>query len=99
MLSYPFGALIRFSVSFTDQIAGTPVDPTDVLLRVQIFPAPYTQFTYGNAEVVRDGVGAYHYDYAPPAGTGRYSWEGTGAAQTSTPNVSLQIVENLFNEA
>lgn len=97
--SYNFGSVIRFSVAFTDQTTGDPADPTDVKLRVQIFPNTYAEFTYLLAQVVRDGLGAYHCDYAPPyVGNGQYAWEGVGALEAATPNIPIQVQDNLFTD-
>lgn len=97
LTKYPFGSLIRFSVKFTT-LTGALVDPTEVILSVQIFPDAVVDLTLSNGDVIRDSAGMYHCDYLPlAAGNGCYAWEGTGQAEASTQNVPIQITANLFS--
>lgn len=92
--SYPFGSLIRFSVAFTQVGTTTPVDPTDVALSILQLPNASQVFTYLGGQIIRDGVGLYHYDFLPSApGRWQYAFKGTGAVEAGTVN-ALFTVEN-----
>lgn len=83
--NFPSGSLITLSVAITNQKTGLPADPTEVQLAVTQPDGSVVIFSYLDGQVIRDGVGLYHYDYLPP-GPGRYSyaWEGTGAVAVGT---------------
>ena len=77
MESYDLGNLVRVSGSFTT-VTGAPADPTTITLRVKDPTGTIAVYTGG--AMVRDGIGAYHYDLVPAkSGTWSYRWEGTGA--------------------
>ncbi|NLD42119.1 MAG: hypothetical protein GX657_01355 [Chloroflexi bacterium] len=78
--SYDRGDLVRLSVVFTDA-EGVATDPTTITCTVKAPSGTVTVYTYGeDAEVVKDGVGAYHLDLEISAsGEWHYRWAGTGA--------------------
>jgi hypothetical protein len=95
MKSYPPDTKLRFSVTFTSALDGSPADPDDVILTLRHEDDPIIQFTYGNAEVVRDGVGLYHYDYQPTdAGDWRNAWKGTGSVVAATFDTPFRIFQS-----
>ena len=97
--AYPFGSAIRISVVFTELGTTNLVDPTDVILSVAQQPNDPQQFTFGNGQVIRDGVGEYHYDFEPPTpGRWLYAWEGIGAVVAGTPNTVFNVLNSLFSE-
>lgn len=79
MNSYGVGNLIRLSVTFTELVGQTPIDPTDVTLYIQNPDGTVDEFTYLDSQIVRDGVGLYHYDLPnPESGYYYYRFEGSG---------------------
>ena len=71
---YDIGDLVRLSATFTD-LAGAPVSPSAVVLRVK---AP--DGTVSTPTPTNDGIGVYRHDLAvTQAGLWCYRWEGTGA--------------------
>lgn len=62
--------------------AGTPTDPTTLVLKVRKPDDTVTTYTYGvGIVIVKDGVGAYHADLTlDQAGRWKYDWIGTGTA-------------------
>lgn len=94
---YPFGSLIRISVTFTSAITGALVDPTNVILKVQYAGYSAETFTYALAQVERASVGQFYYDYLPANdGFYKYSWEGTGAVTAASYDSSFNVTKNLF---
>jgi uncharacterized protein YfaS (alpha-2-macroglobulin family) len=92
MNAYKVGASVRCSGAFTNE-AGDPVDPTTITFRVRKPDGAVTVYVYGtDAQLVKDGVGAYHVDLAATlAGRWAYRFEGTGAAPSA--DESLFLVE------
>ena len=73
---YPVQTLSRLSVTFTG--GGSPADPTTVTLT--IITPDGAQHTVAQPPIVRDGIGAYHYDYTvATVGVHQYEFQGTGA--------------------
>lgn len=64
MSSFDIGNIIRLSVAFTDT-SNAPVDPGVIQLNVRTAGGPVETFTYADNQIMRDGVGRYHYDYTP----------------------------------
>lgn len=82
---YTVGALVRLKGTFTDA-SGVAADPGTVTLLVWTpGAASSTSRVYGtDPNVIKDGVGLYHYDQdVEAAGTWRYRWQGTGAVQAA----------------
>lgn len=79
------GTLVRIFNEYSD--SGTLIDPTvvRVALRVPDASAPLT-FTYGvDAQVQRDSVGLYRFEYEPQVpGTFVYSWFGDGTVNAQS---------------
>lgn len=97
MTTYAFGTLIRFSVRFTQKDTGALIDPSDVIFKLQIYPADEITKSLSDGDVIRDGDGSYHVDYTPVStGVGVYAWEGTGDAIVATQNIPLTVSSNLF---
>lgn len=90
--------LLRFLVTFTDDLTGELADPTDIKLAIQFGGYTPTVFTYLNGQVVRESTGTYHYDYDPPQpGDYLYAWQGTGFVEAATENQPFTIDANLFS--
>lgn len=84
MTHFIVGTLAVIPVAFTDP-AGTAVDPTALVFRVQRYVPIGTEqtFTYGpDAAVVRESAGTYHLEYLVES-RGTYIWRATatGAVQ------------------
>lgn len=80
---YGANTKVRLSVAFT--AAGTPADPTAVVLVVTNPAGTPTTYTYALAQVVKDSTGNYHYDITVSTeGQWFYSWTGTGAVIAGT---------------
>jgi hypothetical protein len=77
----------RISTAFTD-VAGAPVDPDTVILRLK---APKQSEV--NVTPVRDGVGLYHYDVdLNVGGIWTYQWQGEGAVTAASPFGLMQVL-------
>jgi hypothetical protein len=89
MNTYPIQELVGLSVLFTDAVSNLPVDPTLVTLTVT---APDdTNTEYLPPDIVRDSIGAYHYNIAVNlVGLYIYRWQGTGAVIASSGNGFFQ---------
>lgn len=82
--SYPLGELVRMAVAFTAN--GAPADPSTITLEVIDPTGASVTYTYGSSAIVRDGVGAYHFDQdVEIAGQWRYRWFGSGTLQAPGP--------------
>lgn len=88
------GQVARFSVAITDA-AGAAADPGGLVLKVKSPAGSLATYAFGGAEIVRDGLGAYHADIAL-AESGQYRWRW----EASAPNVGadqgfLQVAASL----
>lgn len=74
--AYIPGELARLSLRVAD-IDGTAADPGALLLKIKGPSGTVATFTYGiGADIVRDGLGAYHADLPlATAGLWAYRWE------------------------
>jgi hypothetical protein len=83
---YTAGTKVRISVTFTDA-NNAPLDPGTVTLKYVIAGATFIQQTYNPGNVIRDGVGLYHYDLdttiisTVTQGLLTYEWLSTGTGQ------------------
>lgn len=83
MATYDVGALVKLSATYVNE-AGRALDPDQVFLQVKFPNGTIQTFVYGVDPIVRDGVGAYHYEVsASVAGTFYYRWYSTGAGQAA----------------
>ena len=83
-MSYKVGTTKRLSVVFKSVVDDTtPADPTAVTLLIQAPDNAQTTYTYlTDVELVRDGVGLYHFDLDfTHIGAYFFRWTGTGAVQ------------------
>lgn len=86
---YIYQTEIRLTANF--QVGSVNTDPTTVTLKIKKPDATVLTFTYAAAQVIKDSVGNYHYDYMPPTiavdpsavGKYRWRWDGTGAVKAS----------------
>lgn len=93
MAVYTPGQLVRLSVAFT--VAGTATDPTTISVVVRTPDGRETTYTYALAQVVKDGVGNYHYDFpASLIGYHYYRWVGAGTVIAASES-SFGVVSNL----
>jgi hypothetical protein len=83
--SYDVGQLIRIFRTFT--LSGALTDPTTQTLEIK--EPDGTLVSKTEADVTKDDVGEYHYDYGPVTQEGRYSiqWAGTGGVVTALTSV------------
>ncbi len=104
---YEIDTLINLSVAF-NSVSGDPIDPTDVTLLVQSPPdpadpgtlPPKDTYTLAAGQVVRDGVGLYHYGLTPnQVGTWTYKWLGAGNIEVTTPDTQFGINQTVFFES
>jgi hypothetical protein len=78
MASYSTGNVIRLSVAFT--VNGAAADPSTVSVAIVQPNGATATVTYPTG-IVKDSVGAYHYDFTPTVqGPHNYRWTGTGTA-------------------
>lgn len=98
-MSYPYGSTFRLSATFTNA-SGKADDPTTVIVSVKApgrSGATTTKTYPTDAEVVRDGTGAYHYDVTmSEGGTWTYRFEGTGAVKAASPDRIIDIDNSVF---
>ena len=82
--AYDKGDRVQFTAAFTN-LAGAAADPTTIRFKVKRPDLTETTWVYGtDAQVVRDGVGAYHAEVDfDQSGDWTYRWEGTGAVQSA----------------
>lgn len=99
MNHYIPGNLVRLSATFTDNSTSTPVDPTNVYLRVRAPGGTVTTYTYGvDAALVKDSTGNYHLDLdAATRGEWTYRWYSTGTGQAAG-EASFTIRASIFLE-
>lgn len=94
------GTEIRFTETFTDLIAGTVADPTTVTLKFRDPNGNETSVTYAGAQIVRDSVGVYHYDFTPPIPSKQGQawlarWVATGAI-VATDEIKFSVLASGF---
>jgi hypothetical protein len=66
-------------------------DPSAVSLFLTDPTGVVTLYTYP-AQVVRDGVGQYHYTFtASKSGVWAYKWQGTGAVIATSPDTKFTV--------
>jgi len=93
---YQKSDLVRIDGSFTD-LAGTLADPTTVTLKVTPPSGVTVAYTWAAAQVIRDSVGAFHYDLSvTEAGQWFYRWEATGAASQAADNGEFMVEPSSF---
>lgn len=82
--AYLAGNKVRLSCTFTDATAAL-VDPTTVNVEYALAGAATTTKAYP-ADIVRDSIGAYHYDVDTTGMSGvlTYEWISTGTGQAAT---------------
>ena len=82
--AYVRGQQVRVAVAISDA-AGAAGDPGGLAVKVRTPAGAVATKTYGaDAEVVRDGTGAYHLDVdADAEGDWHYRWESTGTGQAA----------------
>jgi hypothetical protein len=80
MESYPLGSLVRFSETFTNTITGALADPTTVVIKFRDPAGVETSYSLAGGQVVRDSIGAFHFDLQlNTTGTWLRRWVGGGA--------------------
>lgn len=79
------GTTVRIITEFSD--SGELLDPTTVSFTLKVPGGATLTYVYGtDAEVIRDGAGAYRFEYVPDvAGTFVYIWTGTGDVDAVEP--------------
>ena len=79
------GTKVRLSVRFLDAV-GAAQDPSLVTFKIREAGAAVDTYLYGtDVEVVRDGVGLFHFDAIfTSGGLVRYRWEGAGSLIAAT---------------
>lgn len=84
--SYVVGDVIRVYGVFTAN--GVATDPTTITLYIKSTPTGQSTFTYAGAQIVRDSIGNYHYDYTTTAsGTYYYRYEATGTVVAAAEGI------------
>lgn len=83
--TFELGSLVRIGPETFTDLSGALVDPTTVSLSVKkpdgTIDGP---FTFAGAQVVKESVGIYHFDYTPATrGHYLYRWISTGAGQAA----------------
>jgi hypothetical protein len=97
MAAYEIDTLVRLSGSFTAVSGNTAADPTNVKLYVMDPGNQVTIYQYSLTEIVKDSVGNYHKDIlANQVGNWKYKWQGTGAAQVTSPDATFSVNATVF---
>jgi hypothetical protein len=72
------GNLVRLSATFVNA-AGAPVDPGFIILTIKLPDCSTETLTYANGDIIKDGIGLYHYDFlTTEAGLHYYLYDATG---------------------
>jgi len=81
---WDIGDVCQTTVQF--KVGGVLTDPTTIQFRQKTPAGVATTYTYGSdTEIVRDGVGIYHFDISLSAsGDWKYRWASTGTAAGAT---------------
>jgi hypothetical protein len=84
--SYLEGNIARITFEFRDNSDDSLVDPSTVSIIIEEPDGTQTTYVYGtDAELVRDGVGEFHFNLAgDQTGTYWYRIESTGTGQAAT---------------
>ena len=99
MADYQVGDLSQLNASFVLYGTTTPIDPTAVSLFVRAPDGTITEYAYP-AGIVKVSVGVYYYQLLlTESGIWRYQWQGTGAAQVSSPVVTISVDKTPFSLA
>jgi len=82
------GDSVRITGTFTN-LAGALTDPTDLTLVIKAYPSgTATVVQYAPGDIVRDSVGAFHYDWTATTVTADTTylvqWIATGAVQQAS---------------
>lgn len=95
---YELETLVRFSVAFTTTATGLAGDPAAVTLWMLDPNGVQSSFTWAGGQIVRDGVGAYHLDFAPDV-TGRwtYKWQGALPIEVTSPDQYFIVNQTAFS--
>lgn len=75
--TFDIGNIVRLSATFRD-LAGTLVDPGDVVLYIRIYAGETQQFTFAADEVKKLSIGIYYYDFVPTE-SGKYYYRYYGS--------------------
>ena len=88
---------VRLTGDFFIDCTDIPADPTEVVVYVISPLGVQTSYSYAAGDVVRDGVGKYHYDLlTSDAGTWLYKWQGLGAIVVMSRDVKLVVRKSSF---
>lgn len=75
--SYNLGTAVTVSATFS--VSSTNTDPTTITLEITDPSGNTDTYTYGAAQVTKDGTGLYSKQITPDeAGLWKYRWVGTG---------------------
>jgi len=101
MAEYNIGTALRITAVFTD-ISGDAADPSVIKFKVNPPKGADEEYIYGtDTEVVRTGVGVYHFDLLlDEAGSWYYRWVGSGNVAKAFENIDDPIVvtESTFED-
>lgn len=93
----PVTSIGEFSVTFTKWSDGTPIDPTDVTFYAEDPTGVKTPYTWSGGQVVRDGVGVFHFDLLlAVSGFWVTKWQATGVVEEATPDVQFNVLSSVF---
>lgn len=95
---YQLNDLVRVSVEFTSTLTGAPEDPTDVQLYISSPDNVADQYvTWSGSQVVRDGVGLFHYDILVQlVGRWHYAFVAIGAVEANSGDVPFVVRPSLL---
>jgi hypothetical protein len=97
MTRYEIDTEIRLTVNFTLVADNSPVDPVEVILRVQPPAGAEVQYALGAGQVLRDDVGVYHCDLLTgQVGRWSYKWQGQGGVEVTTPDTRFVVNYTTF---
>jgi hypothetical protein len=97
MNSYSIQTAVRMKDQFINVLTGQPADPSSVVLYVLDPHATRTLYVYGTDPVVRDGIGAYHFDViVTVSGTWTYKWQGTGTVVATSPDTQFMVTPSVL---
>ena len=89
---YELNTEVRLTGDFFIECTDISADPTEIVLYVLSPLGVQTSYSYADGDVVRDGVGKYHFDLLTSAsGTWLYKWQGLGAIVVMSRDVKLVV--------
>jgi len=93
MAKYEIDTSIQLEGVFLNPLAGVYIDPTEVQLFIMDPTGNITEYSnLTNGGVVKQSLGYYTFTLIPDiSGVWTYKWQGTGAAQATSPDTTFNV--------